>query len=129
MHLQDEDFFISLHFVSLRWEYVIFHKGWVLQTLDVLRVCYNHTYVAVYFYTSPYCGINIYNILAWASRCCSNLLGNATASVRGTTTVGIHVFFVPKCTTKPSPYPTASFKQPVPKKTAIHFICTFLITT
>ena len=86
-----------LHFVSLRWEYVIFLKGWVLQTysyrrlstlcsdalksrkfqryskdlatLDVLRVCYNHTYVAVCSYTSPCCGINIYNILAWASRC------------------------------------------------------------
>ncbi len=97
MRLPDEDFFISLHFVSLRWEYVIFHKGWVLQTysyrrlstlcsdalksrkfqryskdlatLDVLRVCYNHTYVAVYSYASPCCGINIYNILAWASRC------------------------------------------------------------
>ena len=73
-----------------------------LATLDVLRVCYNRTYVAVCSYTSPCCGINIYNILAWASRCCSNLLGNATASVRGTTTVEFHVFFVPKCTTKPS---------------------------
>ena len=31
---------------------------------------------------------------AWASRCCSKLTGNARASIRGTTTVGIHVFFV-----------------------------------
>ena len=29
---------------------------------------------------------------AWASRCCSKLIGNATASTRGTTAVGIHVF-------------------------------------
>ena len=35
------------------------------------------------------------NISAWASRCCSNMMGNATASVRGTTTVEFHVFFVP----------------------------------
>ena len=63
-----------------------------LATLDVLRVCYSRTYVAMCSYASPCCGINIYNILAWASRCCSNLLGNATASVRGTTTVEFHVF-------------------------------------
>ena len=36
--MQDEDFFISLHFVSLRWEYVIFHKGWVLQTYSYRRL-------------------------------------------------------------------------------------------
>ena len=31
---------------------------------------------------------------AWASRCCSKLTGNARASIRGTTAVGYHVFFM-----------------------------------
>ena len=34
------------------------------------------------------------NISAWASRCLFRFQGNATASVRGTTTVEIHVFFM-----------------------------------
>ena len=37
------------------------------------------------------------NISAWASRCCSNVMGNAKASNRGMTAVGFHVFFVPNC--------------------------------
>ena len=31
---------------------------------------------------------------AWASRCRSNTMGNARASNRGTTTVGLHAFFI-----------------------------------
>ena len=37
---------------------------------------------------------------AWASRCRFRILGNARASERGTTAVGIHVFFVPICEDK-----------------------------
>ena len=31
-------FFYIFAFVSLRWEYVIFHKGWVLQTYNYRRL-------------------------------------------------------------------------------------------
>ena len=61
-----------------------------LATLGVLRVYYINTLGEVQRMLYLHFGYN--NISAWASRCCSNLLGNAKASVRGTTTVGIHVF-------------------------------------
>ena len=40
-----------------------------IATLDVLRVCFTHTYVGMHIVALPCCGINISNISAWASRC------------------------------------------------------------
>ena len=64
-----------------------------LATLDVLRVYYINTLCEVQLMLYLHFGYN--NISAWASRCCSNMMGNAKASNRGTTTVEFHVFFVP----------------------------------
>ena len=75
-----------------------------LATVDVLRdidypsCAYWCWYVfCVYTYThtrtlTMWHGECLYS--AWASRCRSNMVGNATASERGTTTVGLHAFFV-----------------------------------